>query len=130
MELKDFERWFPIQKTAKMHYIENISYDDGIKIKLTEAKGYTAANICKTFVVHFKSCVSYFEVDERYADGFWIDDPTKAWTFYKSKQSPYIDYLKQNTLFAATVANPVHYVFVTTESIFHIISTVEPLFLL
>ena len=130
MQLENFEKWFPFKNAAAMYYIENISYDDGIKIRFTDANGYGNIKTVKTFVAHFQNSVSYFEVDETYSDGFWVDNPSKAWTFYKTKKSPYSDYLNQNSIFAATISNPIHYVFVTVESIFHIISTDEPAFLL
>ncbi|MEG0836058.1 MAG: hypothetical protein RR413_11500 [Christensenellaceae bacterium] len=130
MQLEDFEKWTPIKDAATMYYIENIFYEDGVKIRFTEANGYGSIKSVKTFVAHFLNSVSYFEVDETYSDGFWVDKPSKAWTFFKTDHSPYIDYLQQNSIFAATISNPVHYVFVTVESIFHIISTDEPTFLL
>ena len=33
MQLENFEKWFPFKNAAAMYYIENISYDDGIKIR-------------------------------------------------------------------------------------------------
>ena len=89
MQLENFEKWFPFKNAAAMYYIENISYDDGIKIRFTDANGYGNIKTVKTFVAHFQNSVSYFEVDETYSDGFWVDNPSKAWTFYKTKKSPF-----------------------------------------
>ncbi len=127
MKLSDFERWHPFDNLARMYHFDKVEHGIELTVKLKIAQGYGDKDSARQLQISFSRYSSYMVTDESYSDGFWSSDPTDVWTFYRSYDSPYINYLKESSmLFADTVKNATHYAFVTTESVVHVVSDVPP----
>ncbi|NLY47229.1 MAG: hypothetical protein GX053_14755 [Tissierella sp.] len=127
MKREDFSEWYPITNSDKIYDIEGIENINGLDIWLVPDGLKEDLNSTHKVLIHFDSYQSYTSIEESYSEGFWINSPEKAWTFYKSNTSHYIEVLRNSSvIFKESIKDAVHYVIVGTNSIFHIISEQEP----
>jgi hypothetical protein len=127
MNRKDFMVWHPMPNLDGIYDIEYIENINGLDIWLIPDSPNGNLSTNHKVLIHFDSYQSYTCIDESYCDGFWIDSPEKAWTFYKSKNSHYIEMLRSNSVILNECRkNIIHYVIAGTNSIFHVISDEEP----
>jgi len=127
MNIEDFTEWHPISDLDKVYDIERIENINGLDIWLIPDNLKKELRSNHKTLVHFDSFQSYASIDESYSEGFWVNSPEKAWTFYRSDTSDYIEMLRNNSIiFSECTNNVVHYVIAGTNSIFHIISDQEP----
>ena len=128
MKREEFKKWYPLSNIAPMYLLENISHINGLTLILKRAKGYDNQGSAEYIEVNFPHFATYTNTDESYVEGFWIDNRGDAFSFYKIEKSTYIDFLRESSvLFAETLQTPVHYVFVTVDSVTHVISDSEPI---
>ncbi len=127
MNIEDFTKWHPISDLDKVYDIERIENINCLDIWLIPDNLKKELRSDHKILVHFDSYQSYTSIGESYSEGFWINSPEKAWTFYRSNTSHYIDILRNSSLiFKECRKDVIHYVIVGTNSIFHIISDQEP----
>ncbi len=127
MNREDFVEWYPILGLDKIYDIEYIENIKGLDIWLVPANLKKDLNSNHKVLIHFDSFQSYTSIDESYSEGFWVNSSEKAWTFYKSNTSHYIEILRSNSIvFKECIKDVVHYVIIGTNSTFHIISDQEP----
>lgn len=119
--------WYPIPNLDGVYDIESIENINGLDIWLIPDNPKRVLSSKKKILVHFDSYQLYAFIDESYCEGFWINSPEKAWTFYKSNTSHYIEMLRSNSVILKECRkNIIHYVIAGTNSIFHVISDEEP----
>lgn len=124
MNRNDFTPWHPIENLVAMYTLTHLTYENGLTLHLHPCAHFGTG---QPILVHFEAVISYLCTHERYADGFWIGDKEKVWTFFRSSQSDYLTELKQtSTLFSHCQTSPAHYVFVTTEAVIHVIAEGAP----
>jgi hypothetical protein len=127
MNKQNFSKWYPIPNLVGVCDIDAIKNINELDIFLIPVNRKRDDNLNKKILIHFNSYQSYTCIDESYSEEFWVDSTQKAWTFYKSNTSCYIELLKKHSiLFKECRKEIVHYVIVGTNSIFHVISDEEP----
>lgn len=127
MNNDNFSKWYPIPYLDGIYDIEGIKNINGLDIWLIPVKRKKVFSFNHKILVHYGSYQAYTCIDESYCESFWIDSSEKAWSFYKSNTSYYIEMLRnQSVLFKECRKDVVHYAIVGTNSILHIISDVEP----
>lgn len=125
---KNIEYYYrPVPIINGIYDIDSIKNINGLDIWLIPINYKKVYPSNHKILVHFNSFQSYTCIDESYCESFWIDSSEKAWTFYKSNTSYYIEMLRNTSiLFRECRKNAVHYAIVGTNSTLHIISDEEP----
>lgn len=103
MNREDFMVWHPMPNLDGIYDIEYVENINGLDIWLIPDSPNGDLSTNHKVLVHFDSYQSYTCIDESYCDGFWIDSPEKAWTFYKVRNLIILMCLEVIVLFLTNV---------------------------
>lgn len=124
----DLEKWYPFSDLCSMYEIRSIrDLVDGFFVELvpdsiseSENKKYD------TIILNWPgSIVSYMDTDARYRDLINLDENNNRWTFFKVKNSKYIELIKMESenLIDEDVE---HYCILGTNTVLDVLVSYEP----
>lgn len=129
IQLKDksYAIWNPLVNYAldKVYDVDNIYFDDGLIVILVPNDIDHSKRSKNKLKLHWPSFDSFNVNQESHRQSLWINDTEEPWSFYRTSNSDYIEFIKKDSILFLK-ENIIHFLILGTNLIIDALSRYEP----
>lgn len=127
MKNKSYKKWNPSVDFMldKVYDVDNIYFDDGLIVILIPNDIDCSKRSINNLKLHWPSFDSFNVNQESHRQSLWISDNEDPWSFYKTSNSDYIEFIKKDSILFPK-DGIFHFLILGTNLIIDVLSRYEP----
>ena len=127
MKNKSYKKWNPSVDFMldKVYDVDNIYFDDGLIVILIPNDIDRSKRSKNNLKLHWPSFDSFNVNQESHRQSLWISDKEDPWSFYRTSNSDYIEFIKKDSILFSK-DGIFHFLILGTNLIIDVLSRYEP----